>query len=190
MEVLKDKYTITELSEVLNVTTHALRYYEKEFNLNIPKDSRGRRFYPTEYANIMYQIKNMRDEGLEIKAIKKILEDQILPVDTPSVMLDDGTTSVISVYNENKNDDLRLFFYEFKDEISQNIEKEAQTTRELVSRELNKTKLELGACVENSSRKLELKLDRHFQEVDRALGLWRDRNKGNAIRRFFNGIKK
>lgn len=73
MEILKDRYTITELSERLGITDHALRYYEKEFNMNIPKDSRGRRYYTPEYANVMFQIKTMRDDGLEIKAIKKYL---------------------------------------------------------------------------------------------------------------------
>ena len=29
MEVLKERYSITELSKELNITDHALRYYEK-----------------------------------------------------------------------------------------------------------------------------------------------------------------
>jgi DNA-binding transcriptional MerR regulator len=133
MEVLKDKYTITELSEQLSVTTHALRYYEKEFSLPIPKDSRGRRYYPTEYANIMYQIKNMRDDGLEIKAIKKILEDEALLNDPSPVILDDGTMSMISISNDNKSDDIKHFFYEFRDEITHNIQLEAQETRDIIA---------------------------------------------------------
>jgi len=71
VEVIKDRYSITELSGYLNVTDHTLRYYEREFNLYVPKDKRGRRYYTPELANIMYKIKTMRDEGLEIKAIKK-----------------------------------------------------------------------------------------------------------------------
>ena len=38
MEVLKDRYSITELSRCLKVTDHALRYYEREFNMQVPKD--------------------------------------------------------------------------------------------------------------------------------------------------------
>lgn len=76
MEVLKDRYSITELSKCLKVTDHALRYYEREFNMTVPKDRRGRRYYTPELANIMYKIKAMRDEGLEIKAIKKVLESE------------------------------------------------------------------------------------------------------------------
>jgi DNA-binding transcriptional MerR regulator len=44
VEILRDRYTITELSQSLKITDHALRYYEKEFNIKIPKDERGRRY--------------------------------------------------------------------------------------------------------------------------------------------------
>jgi len=41
VEVIKDRYSITELSGYLNVTDHTLRYYEREFNLYVPKDKRA-----------------------------------------------------------------------------------------------------------------------------------------------------
>jgi DNA-binding transcriptional MerR regulator len=31
MDVLKERYTITELSQYLNVTDHTLRFYERNF---------------------------------------------------------------------------------------------------------------------------------------------------------------
>ena len=87
MEVLKDRYSITELSKCLKVTDHALRYYEREFNMTVPKDRRGRRYYTPELANIMYKIKAMRDEGLEIKAIKRFLSPRILSATSPVVAI-------------------------------------------------------------------------------------------------------
>lgn len=87
MEILKEKYSITELSEMLQLTDHCLRFYEKELELTIPKDDRGRRYYTAEMANIMYKIKVMRSEGLEIKAIKKILQDECLFVPLLRIIL-------------------------------------------------------------------------------------------------------
>ncbi|MDP4092040.1 MAG: MerR family transcriptional regulator [Bacillota bacterium] len=190
MEVLKERYTITELSQLLNVTTHALRFYEKEFNLSIPKDNRGRRFYPTEFANVMYQIKNMRDEGLEIKAIKKILDSEGIVGEPPPVVLDNDTTSIMPVQNNHKNTDISQYFNDFRDQITGSITAEAAATKEVITREISRTKLELGACVENSVRKLEFKMDRHFQDVDKMLGQWREKNKGSAVKRFFNKVIK
>ncbi|EMS71817.1 MerR family transcriptional regulator [Ruminiclostridium cellobioparum] len=187
MDILKDRYSITELSECLNITDHALRFYEKEFGLKIPKDSRGRRFYTTELANVMYQIKDMRDQGLELKAIRKILEDEhIIKVSPPgtalnsSVQLNEAQLPAVMGHAASQLSSTELTaiidaLNKMKEQVFNNISTELLSTREQISKEIHKSKLELGACVENSSRKLEIKLDRHFQEVDRNITSWRER---------------
>ncbi len=186
MDILKDRYSITELSESLNITDHALRFYEKEFGFKVPKDSRGRRFYTAELANLMYQIKEMRDQGLELKAIRKILEDENIiranstggvinttPLNNEQLPALMGTTSP-----QLSSAELAVIIDaldNIKEQVFNNMSTELLSTRELISKEIQKSKLELGACVENSSRKLEIKLDRHFQEVDRNLTNWRER---------------
>lgn len=187
MDILKDRYSITELSECLNITDHALRFYEKEFGLKIPKDSRGRRFYTTELANVMYQIKDMRDQGLELKAIRKILEDEhIIKVSPPgtalnsSVQLNEAQLPAVMGHAASQLSSTELTaiidaLNNMKEQVFNNISTELLSTREQISKEIHKSKLELGACVENSSRKLEIKLDRHFQEVDRNITSWRER---------------
>ncbi len=177
MEVLKERYSITELSTSLNITDHALRFYEKEFGLNIPKDNRGRRYYTTDLANLMYQIKAMRDQGLELKAIRKILEDENIikpvPISTeqlPAVVskrLEELSSAELSMILEALNG--------IKEQLFNNVAAEFISTREHISKEIHSSKLELGACVENSSRKLEMKMDKHFQEVDRYITNWRER---------------
>ncbi|HEX2925480.1 MAG TPA: MerR family transcriptional regulator [Ruminiclostridium sp.] len=176
MDVLKEKYSITELSESLNITDHALRFYEKEFGLKIPKDSRGRRFYTTKLANVMYQIKDMRDQGLEIKAIRKILEDEnVIPpqdigIPVPAVVtkrMEELSSTELSMILEALNG--------IKEQLFNNVASEFTSTREHITREIHNSKLELGACIENSSRKLDSKLDKHFQEVDRYITSWRER---------------
>lgn len=179
MEIQKEKYSITELSQILHVTDHALRYYEKEFKLNIPKDDRGRRFYNAEYANIMYQIKLMRDEGLEIKAIRKILQNENIIKEPDYVEEHTAAVSIVpAVTTQNVNlYGMEAFFNEFREQLASDISVEINTSREQLSREITKSKLELGACVENGMRKMEAKMDRHFEDVDKALGNWRNKNK-------------
>lgn len=199
MDVLKDKYSITELSESLNITDHALRFYEKEFGLNIPKDSRGRRYYTSENANVMYQIKTMRDQGLELKAIRKILEDENI-IDTQKAydhsmqMNCDNLPSVVNAASgQLSTAELTLIMEALnnvKDQIFNNVSTEFSNTREYISKELYKSKLELGACVENSSRKLEQRLDRHFQEVDRSLTSWREHKNNSLVGRLKKLIGK
>ena len=179
MEVLKDKYSITELSQRLGITDHALRYYEKEFSLSIPKDSRGRRFYTPELANHMFKIKTMRDDGLEIKAIKKILNDEEYLQSPPPVVSDSTEVCYDTRLHTQISPELSLFFTDFKNQITESISAEVIYSREQINSELNRTKLELGACMENSMRKIESKLEKHFCDVDRAIGIWREKNTKN-----------
>lgn len=190
MEILKDKYTITELSQRLGITDHALRFYEKEFSLTVPKDSRGRRFYTPDLANIMFQIKTMRDDGLEIKAIKKILSEDNSG-NPPPVVLDDDAASLIPISTPlDTSREIKQFFNEFREQLTDSFTCELTIAREQLAREIEKSKFELGACVENSVRKLETKMERHFLEVDRSIGDWRERNRPRGLGRFFRKIFK
>lgn len=194
MEVLKDRYTITELSDRLKVTDHALRYYEKEFNITIPKDERGRRYYTPDLANIMYQIKNMRDEGLEIKAIKKILLDENIIMDPPPVVaeFEPGLVPVATSQAQiqtRESDEIKTYLDSFKNDLTTSLTSEIIFTRENLAREIYRTKLELGACVENSARKIESKLDKHFQEVDKSISDWRSKKRKGILHRFISMIK-
>jgi len=196
MEILKDRYSITELSQRLNTTDHTLRYYEKEFNISVPKDSRGRRYYTPELANLMFKIKQMRNEGLQIKAIRKILISNNLITEPPPVVVSQNTTDTSLAVTENidKNSSVKAFFDELKTDITtsvtesvtRNVSQEIKTASEQVFHELLKTKLELGACVENSVRKLETKLEKHFSDVDRSLTSWREKNKKGFFKRIID----
>lgn len=191
MDVLKDRYTITELSEYLNVTDHTLRYYEKEFGLAIPKDDRGRRYYTTVNANIMFQIKSMRDDGLEIKAIRKILQTENVICEKSRDVPDDSQSSLVA-YNSNENNinELKSFFMDFKEEIASSVHTEMSAAQEYLGREINKSKLELGACFENNLRKMESKMEKHFQDVDMSLGKWREKRRTNLVKRIFGKALK
>lgn len=186
MEILKEKYSITELSEILHVTDHALRFYEKEFGFYVPKDSRGRRFYTSELANLMFKIKTMRDDGLELKAIRKILLSDDSFREPPPVVADEKTEALARTGQNEAGADIKAFFQEFREQLSADFTAEIATSREQLAKEISKSKLELGACVENGMRRLEAKMERHFQEVDRALGVWREKNRKNVFKRLLS----
>lgn len=183
MEILKEKYSITELSEILHVTDHALRFYEKEFGFYIPKDSRGRRYYTSEMANLMFKIKTMRDDGLELKAIRKILLSDESFREPPPVVTGEKAEALIRSGPNDGNADIKAFFQEFREQLTTDFSTEIAASREQLAREINQSKLELGACVENGMRRLESKMERHFMEVDKALGVWREKNKKNVFKK-------
>lgn len=186
MEILKEKYSITDLSQTLGVTDHTLRYYEKEFGLSVPKDERGRRYYTTELANVMYHIKSMRNDGLEIKAIRKILVSENIISEISA----QAETTELAIFPANTADNKSLvnmeaFFNDFREQLTTAINSEINTSKDYLSHEMLKTKLELGACFENGIRKMEAKMEKHFQDVDSALGNWRQRKSKHSLLRLF-----
>lgn len=188
MEILKEKYTITELSEMLQVTDHTLRFYEKELELSIPKDERGRRYYTTDLANMMYKIKVMRSEGLEIKAIKKIIQEDCMFEQAKEIRNENSLSLAAS---EGKDyESMQVFFREFGKQLTHEMALEIMDAKDHLSREIAKSKLELGACIENGMRKLESKMDKHYEEVDIALGKWREKSKKGPLKKLFSGIRK
>ena len=70
--------------------------------------------------------------------------------------------------------------------MTKSVSQELNSVRDQVFHELLKTKLELGACVENSVRKLETKMEKHFNDVDRSLTLWREKNKKGFFKRIID----
>lgn len=187
MEILKEKYSITDLSQTLGVTDHTLRYYEKEFALSVPKDERGRRYYNTELANVMYHIKSMRNDGLEIKAIRKILISENIISEQPAAA--SGETSELAIFPIQKQEssslaNMEAFFSEFREQLTSAISSEINTSKEHLCQEMLKSKRELGACIENGMRKMESKMEKHFLEVDMALGNWRQKNKHGLFKLF------
>ena len=155
MEILKERYSITELAEMLQLTDHALRFYEKECELSIPKDERGRRYYTTDLANIMYKIKVMRSEGLEIKAIKKILQDDNV-FGQPEVVRESSGTSVIPAAGK-EYEAMQVIFSELGKQLTREISYELDNTREHLLREISKASLSWEHVLKTVSEDLKAK---------------------------------
>ncbi len=188
MDMPQDKYTITELSRKLNLTDHALRYYEKEFNLNIDRDSRGRRYYTPENANLMYTIKKMRDEGIGIKAIKKILESKnLIPHDTHK---NTEHPVLVSGSSANTFTEVRKIFDGFRQELVQDINDGLNTAKEDLICEIRLVREEITSSMDERTEKMEMKMEKHFSEIDRALSQWRDKRKKGLFGKIFRKEKQ
>lgn len=68
-------YTFKEICDKTGYTASAIRYYEKEFKIPIPRDTNGRRlFSKTEFDKLLF-IKELQEQGFANSQIKRILED-------------------------------------------------------------------------------------------------------------------
>jgi DNA-binding transcriptional MerR regulator len=64
-------YSIGQFSNITNLSSPTLRYYEKEKLLIVSRDSAGRRFYTPEDIDWILFIKRLKDTGMSIKEIRE-----------------------------------------------------------------------------------------------------------------------
>lgn len=69
-------YSVREVADILSVEPYILRYYEKELNLTIKRNSKSHRVYTEDDINLMRQIFDLRDKGLQLKAIEAIVKEK------------------------------------------------------------------------------------------------------------------
>ncbi len=74
--MVKEKYLINEAAKEVHVESHVLRYWEEELSLPIKRNEQGHRIYTQEDIDRFVVIKDLKDQGLQLKAVKIVL-DQI-----------------------------------------------------------------------------------------------------------------
>ncbi|MBR3812054.1 MAG: MerR family transcriptional regulator [Agathobacter sp.] len=71
----KVRYMISDAADMVHVETHVLRYWEEELELSIPRNEMGHRYYTRENIKEFQRIKELKEEGYQLKAIRMILHN-------------------------------------------------------------------------------------------------------------------
>lgn len=69
----KVRYMISDAADMVHVETHVLRYWEEELDLTIPRNEMGHRYYTRENIKEFQRIKDLKDQGYQLRAIRMIL---------------------------------------------------------------------------------------------------------------------
>lgn len=72
----KVRYTISDAAQMMDVESHALRYWEEELDLSIPRNEQGHRYYTKENIEQFQKIKDLKEKGYQLKAIKMLLHEE------------------------------------------------------------------------------------------------------------------
>lgn len=75
----KVRYMISDAANIVNVESHVLRYWEDELELNIPRNELGHRYYTKENIQEFQRIKELKEQGYQLKAIRMIVHN--IPLD-------------------------------------------------------------------------------------------------------------
>ena len=69
------RYMISDTSRQLKVEPHVLRYWEDELDMKIKRNEMGHRYYTVDDIRVLQTVREMKDQGFQLKAIKQILPE-------------------------------------------------------------------------------------------------------------------
>ena len=69
------RFMISEAAKQVHVEAHVLRYWEDELELNIPRNEMGHRYYTKENIAEFQRIKELKEQGYQLKAIRMIVHN-------------------------------------------------------------------------------------------------------------------
>jgi DNA-binding transcriptional MerR regulator len=70
------RYMISDAANIVAVESHVLRYWEDELELTVPRNELGHRYYTQENVDQFLRIKQLKEEGYQLKAIKILLHQE------------------------------------------------------------------------------------------------------------------
>lgn len=65
------RYQISEMSKLLQVEPHVLRYWEEELGLNIGRNEMGHRCYTDKDLQRFFRVKELKKDGMQLREIKE-----------------------------------------------------------------------------------------------------------------------
>lgn len=68
-------YSVSEAVRLIGVESHVLRYWEEELNIPIQRTSLGHRTYSEKNIETFRQVKDWKQKGIQLKAIRLLLEE-------------------------------------------------------------------------------------------------------------------
>ena len=69
------RYMISDAAKMVDVESHVLRYWEDELELPIERNEMGHRCYTEDNIRMFHHIKDLKEQGFQLKAIKALLSE-------------------------------------------------------------------------------------------------------------------
>ena len=151
-------YLISDASKKVDVESHVLRYWEEELEMAIPRNEMGHRYYTDFHIRLFKQIKELKEKGYQLKAIKAALVKS----------LDQDGEAVIPT--DVLEEDVVAALKECTDQESREMEKlDDRELTELMAKELMSQMI--GQAIEENNEKLSQDIsrmvnDKVLKEID------------------------
>lgn len=168
--VEKEKqYKISEMTKLVNVEAHVLRYWEEELQLPIKRNDLGHRYYTEDDKELFLKVKQLKEKGIQLKGIRNMLdipqEEGVIHMSLPQVM--EKPSLSFSDNKEEKSYRLQMLLKGLIQEaVEESNEKLAEDIKECLVKELD-YQFRVASEEEEQHRKAYMKQqEEYFQRLD------------------------
>ena len=209
-------YLISDASRKVDVESHVLRYWEDELELAIPRNEMGHRYYTEAHIRLFQQIKELKEKGYQLKAIKtaldkimengkepvipdELLEEQVTRALTESAVVadsGDGETGLAEVHQTAQVVIAQEKMEQFQEIMNHIIGRALEVNNEQLSQDVSSmVNDKVVKELEYLMRVKDEKEEERFKQLDELLRIYQKDNKGRAEAAaskipFFNRKKK
>lgn len=172
--MVKDYFLISDAAKLVDVESHVLRYWEEELKLPIKRNELGHRYYTQTDVERFREIKELKEQGLQLKAIRMILKDGKLSVAVPETQTPEEPKKTYEL-EENKAEKARrlqwLLQQMIAETLRENNQELCQDIRESVVKELD-YQFRIQEQREDERDQIRVKReDEYYQKLDELLRL-------------------
>ncbi|NLM49118.1 MAG: MerR family transcriptional regulator [Epulopiscium sp.] len=173
------RYTISEASDLLELESHVLRYWEEELNLNIPRNEMGHRYYTKKEMDIFEKIKELKGRGLQLKAIKSVLDDLNEKEENYSLKLAESNAINIANPNDERVKKFQMMLRNlFKEALVEYNRLFKEELKEDLKRDLRE---EISCQIRSIELSHELKEKERYRKLDEAIREVQNMRKESAV---------
>lgn len=163
---INNEYTISEVAEITGYAAHVIRYYEKEFDIVIPRNNSNHRYFTYKEIEALEYIKSLQEKGFSNKQIKLIIKSpEILISDQEEGLVETRNSPYLDTYDIAKEISATLeedFFDKLYKAINEGTGNNSKVIEELkdevvnLRKELNSKERDVLIC-ENAKLKMKVK---------------------------------
>lgn len=159
MDLIKEKYTMSEVCNLVQINAHQIRNWEKELDISFSRDNRNRRFFTKKDIDILYIVKGGIEKSLSLSEIRKqLIKNGMVAEQSENALLQMDIRNLTPIEFKEIASDI------FKDII---VEREEQLKQDFVDKlteQLSQQKKDLQAQFEKQSELHTMKLESKIRE--------------------------
>ncbi len=174
----KKKLSISQVSEITGYKPHVIRYYEKEFDLIIPRNKSGHRSFTYKELERLQYIKQLQEKGLTNNQIKVILKSPEVIMGEDREGKETAVAKAAVLKQDFSQQMLQEYLSVFGNEIKEGLTEITGNIKELTD-EIRAKDKDILIC-ENAKLKMDVKR-KAYEVAELKEQLKRERNKKKSL---------